>query len=268
MVESVRDARAPLRRCPRCGVETHTHDGHCPACGWSYADPPPRLSRRARIALGGTLALLAADGLVLGVLVPHVHGSKHELVAAARAAQRERVVGERARLLAEQRPHRGRGSTREDVHAGRARRLTERRTLVRDAERAITADARARIAAGAITAGYVHTTECGPIRRDLPRDELDVSKPIGRYDCVAITQDVIQDGKVVAKFGIPFVAAIDFRHGRLTWCKNNPAPSERGKALAFVRLKPVCIGLPRNAKPLGSGYVIPKAAPRGTAALL
>jgi hypothetical protein len=268
MVESVRDARAPLRRCPRCGVETHTHDGDCPACGSSYADPPPRLSRRARIALGGTLVALATDGLVLALLVPHINGNKHELAAAERAAQRERVVRERARLVAEQRPHRGRSSTRDDVHAGHARRLAERRALVRAAERAITLDARARIAAGALTAGYVRSTECGPLRRDLPRDELDVSKAIGRYDCVAVTQDVIQDGKVVAKFGIPFVAAIDFRHGRLTWCKNNPAPSERGKALASVRLKRVCLGLPRNAKPLGSGYVIPRAAPRGTAALL
>src|SRR5436190_17466283 len=156
MVESARDARAPLRRCPRCGVETYTHSGHCPPCGWSYADPPPRLTRRTRIALGGALALLAMDGLVLGVLVPQITGSKHELIAAERAAQRARVVRERAHLVAEQRPHRGRSSTHEDVHAGRTRRLAQRPALVREAERAITADARARIAAGAITAGYVH----------------------------------------------------------------------------------------------------------------
>src|SRR3954452_9826227 len=98
MVESVRDARAPLRRCPRCGVEAHKHDGDCPACGSSYADPPPRLSRRARIALGGALVALAGDGLVLALLVPHINGSKHELAVARRAAQHERIVRERARL--------------------------------------------------------------------------------------------------------------------------------------------------------------------------
>ena len=234
------------------------------------SDPSRQSDRagRARLVLGGALLALAADALVLAVIVPHINGSKHEHAAADRAAQRERVARERTRLIAEQRPHRGRGSTREDVRARDAERLAARRALVRDAELAITRDARARVASGVVSGGPVRATECGPVRRDLPRDELDLSKPIGRFDCVAVTQDVVQDGKVVAKFGLPFVAAIEFRRGRLTWCKNNPAQSERGKALAFVRLKPACLGLPPDAKPLGSGYAMPDdsgtRAPRGS----
>jgi hypothetical protein len=262
-----RDARPPYRRCPTCGVESQTHCEHCPACGRSYFERPPRLSHRARLVLGGALVAFAADALVLALIVPIINGSKHERAAAERAAQRRQVARERASLIAEQRPHRGRGATRENVRAWDAERLSARRALVRDAERAITRDARARLASGALSGGLVRATECGPIRRDLPRDELDLSKPIGRYDCVAITQDVIQDGKVVAEFGIPFVAAIEFRRGRLIWCKNNPAPSERGKALAFVRLAPACLGLPSDAKRLGNGYVMPDdrrtRAPRG-----
>jgi hypothetical protein len=215
------------------------------------------LTRRAQVALGGAAVALAADLLVLVVVVPSIEGPRHERQAAERAAQRALVVRERRHLIAEQRPHRGRGSPHEDVRTGDPERLAARRALVRDAERAITRDARARVASGALAGGLPRTTECGPLRRDLPRDELDLSKPIGRYDCVAVTQDVIQDGKVVAKLGIPFVAAIQFRRGRLTWCKNNPAPSERGKTLAFVRLKPACLGLPPGAKPLGSGYLMP-----------
>jgi len=212
----------------------------------------------ARLALGGALlGLVVVAAAVLVVIVPLVDESKQEQAAADRAATRERIARERERLIAEQRPHRGRGSTREDVRAGDAERLAVRRVLVRDAERAITRDARARVASGALSAGVARTTECGPVRRDLPRDELDLSKAIGRYDCVAVTQDVIQDGKVVAKFGLPFVAAIDFRHGHLTWCKTNPAPSERGKLLAFVRLEPACLGLPPDAKPVGHGYLMP-----------
>ena len=84
----------------------------------------------------------------------------------------------------------------------------------------------------------------GPYAATSPATSLDLAKPIGRYDCVAVTQDVIQGGKVVAKFGLPFVAAIDFRRGRLTWCKNNPAPSERGEPLAFATAGPACLGLP------------------------
>src|SRR6266516_7609085 len=122
MVESVayaRDARPPHQRCPACGVESCTYFEHCPACGWSYFDRPPRLSRRARLALGGALVALAADALVLALVVPLINGPKHEHVAADRAAQREQVARERDRLIAEQRPHRGRGSTRENVRATR-----------------------------------------------------------------------------------------------------------------------------------------------------
>src|SRR3954468_619721 len=95
------------------------------------------LSRRARLALGGAIVALAADGLVLGVLVPSINGTKHEHVITDRAAQRERVARERDRLIAEQRPHGGRSSTRDDVRAGNAKRLAARRALVRDVEGAI-----------------------------------------------------------------------------------------------------------------------------------
>jgi branched-chain amino acid transport system permease protein len=234
-----RDDGPPLRRCPACGAEAHTHFERCSACGASYFQRPPRLSRRARL----TLVALAA--LALALILPRVEHSARERTAADRAASREQLARERERVIAEQRPHRGRGSTREDVRAADAKRLAARRALVRDVERAITRDA------------DVRTTECGPVRRDLPRDELDLSKPIGRYDCVAVTSDVRQRGKVVGTLGVPFVAAIEFRRGRLTWCKNNPAPSERGKLLAQVRLQPACLGLPPDAKRLGNGYVIP-----------
>ncbi|MDX6658232.1 MAG: branched-chain amino acid transport system permease protein [Solirubrobacteraceae bacterium] len=246
-----RDAGPPLRRCLACGVESHTSFEHCPACRTSYFERPPRLSGRAR------LALVAFAAVALVAIVPRIVESTQERAAADRAAEREQLARERARLLVEQRPHRGRGSTREDLHTGHADRLAARRALVRDAERAITRDARARVASGTPSVRVARTTECGPLRHDLPRDEIDLSKPIGRYDCVAVTQDVRQRGKVVAKFGLPFVAAIEFRRGRFTWCKNNPAPSERGESLAFVRLKPACLGLPPDAKPLGNGYVMP-----------
>jgi branched-chain amino acid transport system permease protein len=244
----MREEEPPLRRCPACGGQERTHFEHCGVCGTSYFARPPLLSRRARVALGGAVAVLAAVGFVL--IEPLVTESKREQAAATR----HRLAQERARLAAEQRPHRAQGSTRDDVHASHAARLAARRALVRDTEQAITRDAAARAGPG----GAVRSTDCGPVRRDLPRDDLDLSKPIGRYDCVAVSEDVHQRGKVVAKFGVPFVAAIDFRHGRLTWCKNNPAPSERGKTLAFVRLDPACLGLPPDAKPLGSGYAAPE----------
>jgi branched-chain amino acid transport system permease protein len=246
---SVRDAYAreepaPLRRCPNCGLDARTHFERCRACGTSYFQRRPRLSRRARVAIAALVAI------ALAVLVPRVEHGAQDRVATNRAAQRKQVARELARIIAEQRPHRARVGTRDDVHAPTAARLAARRRLVRDVERAITRDARGR---GVV----VSATECGPLRRDLPRDELDLSKPIGRYDCVAVTSAVRQRGTVVGELGIPFVAAVRFPRGRFTWCKNNPAPSERGKLLVSVRLDPACLGLAPGAKPLGTGYAMP-----------
>jgi predicted RNA-binding Zn-ribbon protein involved in translation (DUF1610 family) len=248
-----RDPDAPQRTCPACGEQARTRFEHCPECGTSYFWHEPRLSRRARWAMGG-LAIVAA-AIVLAVIVPQIQDSKQERAASDRAAEQARLVAERRRLAAEQRPHRGRGARE---RSGAAQQLADRRALVRGVEGAITQDARARVAAGTLSSSArVRTTECGPIRRDLSRDELDLAKAIGRYDCVAVTRDVVQDGKVVGKFGFAFVAAVHFRSGTYVWCKNNPAQSERTKTLAFVRLDPSCFGLPRDAEPLGTGYVMP-----------
>jgi branched-chain amino acid transport system permease protein len=240
-----RDEPPPLRRCAHCGLEERTRFEHCSACGTSFFRRAPRMSRRVRF---GLIAVAVAAAGSLFALVEH---SAQRRVSANQAAARAEVARERARVIAEQRPHRARAATREDVRARPAARLAARRALVRDVESAITRDARSRGAT-------VSATQCGPLRRDLPRDELDLSKPIGRYDCVAAIGDVRQrGGAVVGTLGVPFVAAIQFRRGVLTWCKNNPAPSERGKLLVSVRLAPACLGLPADAKPVGAGYATP-----------
>jgi branched-chain amino acid transport system permease protein len=239
-----REEPAPLRRCPNCGLQAQTWFERCSACGTSYFERRPRLSRRARVGLAGLAAVS------LAVLVGLVEHSAEHRVAANRAAQGQQLARERARIIAAQRPHRARAATRDEAQAPAGERLAARRRLVRDVERAISRDARGR---GAV----VSATACGPIRRDLPRDELDLSKPIGRYDCVAVTSDVRQRGTIVGQLGVPYVAAIQFHRGRLTWCKNNPAPSERGKLLVSVRLAPACLGLPPDAKPVGAGYALP-----------
>jgi hypothetical protein len=249
-----RDPDAPQRTCPACGTQARTRFEHCATCGTSYFWRPPRLSRRARWGLGAVALVLS--GVALALVVPRIDESKQQRATADRAAEQARLVAERRRLAVDQRPHHGRG-TRERADAGDAQRLAARRALVRDAERAITSDVRGRVSAGTLD-GRVRVTECGPLRRDLPRDELDLAKTIGRYDCVAVTRDVIQDAKVVAKFGYAFVAAIDFRRGSYVWCKNNPGQSERTKTLAFVRLDPSCLGLAPDAEPLGTGYVMPE----------
>ena len=184
-------------------------------------------------------------------------GNEHDELVAAR--NQRIAAAEERRLRREQAPHRG--SARELVppagaHAPEV--LRARRALVAAAEAAITADARARIARGELR-GRVTRTECGPLgpvnRGQKPvTDDLDLTKPIGRYDCTVVQRDVVQDGESVATFGYPFVAALDFRSFTFTWCKNNPAQSERGIALAHVRLSRACLAA--RGRPFANGYLV------------
>jgi hypothetical protein len=87
-------------------------------------------------------------------------------------------------------------------------------------------------------------------------DEEVLSKPRGRYDCVAVQRDVVRDGKIVAYFGIPFVGTIDFRRGTYVLCKDNKAPSENGRALVTVVLPAACIGAEGQDR-VRDGYLLP-----------
>jgi predicted nucleic acid-binding Zn-ribbon protein len=246
-----------LRRCPRCGVEERTRWENCPHCGWSYFRKPPRFSDRTkRVA---AVVAIAAAAFGLSQLIPALlSGGKHEHERAA-ARSRAFVAAEEKRLRKEQAPHFGSAKSLKppaNAHAPAVRKA--RRTLVVFAENAITADAKGRIARGELE-GPVVRTECGPLgpvnrgQHPTPDDQI-LTKPIGRYDCTAIKRDVVQDGKTVAVFGYPFVAAVDFRTFTFTWCKNNPAQGERGVGLAFVRLSRQCLAA--RGRPFGNGYLV------------
>jgi hypothetical protein len=248
---------APLRQCPRCGVEERTRWENCPHCGWSYFRPAPRFSDRTK-RIAAAVAIVAA-GVGLGLLVPALlRGGKHQHQRVA-ARDRRIVSAEERRLRREQAPHHGSATDlRPPAGAHVPAVLRARRALVAAAETAITADAVRRIASHEMD-GPVQSTNCGslgPVNRGqhpVPDEEI-LTKPIGRYDCTAIKRDVVQDGKVVAEFGYPFVAAVDFRKFTFTWCRNHPAQGERGIGLAFVRLSRECLAA--RGRPFGNGYVV------------
>ena len=104
--------------------------------------------------------------------------------------------------------------------------------------------------------GTITGTECGPLlkaKAAVPDDRV-LSKPIGRYDCVAVTHSVnVESGQSVGRLGFPFVAALDFQKFTYVWCRNTPGQGERGVALAFVRLDRACLATKGRA--LGTGYV-------------
>jgi hypothetical protein len=249
---------APARTCPTCGTVSATYSSRCPACNKRYDRRWPWLTDRMRWALAG-LALVAVIVAAI-VIVPKLSDTRERISVKERREQAARVASERARLIREQRPVRGRASgTLKPPAAGAsdAEKLTARRALVGALEAAILTEARGRVARRQLD-GPIRSARCEPLVRasGRPRDEEVLTKRRGRYDCVVVKRDVVRDGKVVAYFGHPFVATLDFK--RFTWvfCKDNKLPGERGKALAKVALDPACLGA-EGAEPIGDGYLTP-----------
>jgi hypothetical protein len=257
--EQVREAFAArqhperIRTCAFCGREGTTQFELCPHCGRSYFDRPPRLSRFAR------RALLVLVGLLLvgfaAWLTPQLVDYRHHSDEATRSRRAALVTAERARIRAEQRPHHGRAAAlRPAAGAPAEDRLRARRRLVARVESSITTDARARIANGQLEGRAPSRTSCGPLVRNQPNgDEEDLAKSIGRYSCVAVVSDAVRDNRRVGLFGIPFVAAVDFRRFTYVWCKDNPAAGAAETGLAFVRLSRECLA--SHGKAFGTGYV-------------
>jgi hypothetical protein len=243
----------PLERCPNCGVETRTQLARCPHCNRRYDRRLPWLTDPMRWVLG--IAGLIAFGVACALILPGVFDERDAGNARRAADRRALEASERARLVREQRPVRGRG---EPAVGTDARQMAARLALVDALQGAIYEETRRRIASGELK-GSVVRAECGPLIRTTGRapDHAALDRDIGRYDCVAVQSDVTQSGKKVGAFGHPFVGAIEFRTGEFTFCKDNKAQSERAKTLAQVRLRPECLGLPPDAEPLGNGYVLP-----------
>jgi hypothetical protein len=173
-----------------------------------------------------------------------------------KAEQDRRIAALRARLKVIQAPHRGASADlKPPPNARKAEQLKARKALVTAVEARITADARAREEKGELD-GPISSTLCGPILKSkeaIPDDRV-LTKPIGRYDCVAIKKHVVTaENEKVAELGHAFVAALDFKKYTYTWCRNTPAQGEAGKALVFVRLERACLAATGAA--LGTGYV-------------
>jgi hypothetical protein len=253
-----RNAEAPLRSCPRCGRQERTRSEECPHCGYSYfARPPAEARRRRLIATAAGLLVLIAAAIGTAILISDRNANDKR----DRAARAKLVAAEIARLKRVQAPHRGSAvALKPPRGASSAQRVAARHDLLVAAENAITSDARGRVKTGELHGTITHT-ECGPFlrARDAVPDDRVLSKPIGRYDCVAVQANAIRSGKTVGKVGYAFVAALDFRHFTYVTCRNSPAQGEAGRPLAFVRLDRACLAT--NSRAIGAGYVDPDTNP-------
>lgn len=175
--------------------------------GWVWRRLPPA----GKVALALLPVLVLALVILLG---PGIDRSKDE----RRQVEAERLARERAervaRLRAEQRPRFGGG-----VAAGPD--LQARTVLLRDAAAAVEADARRRVAAGALD-GPIRRVTCEPYPRSLEARgaQLDPTQAAGRYSCLAVTRDVPPNERAEASaIGHPYWIRIDFTSGRYALCK-------------------------------------------------
>lgn len=241
------------RTCPHCGREGRTHTERCPHCHRSYFVASRGQLRRRGLIAAGVLAVLLVFG---GVGAVFALNDRDDRVAREKQEQDRRIAALRARLKVIQAPHRAASpELAPPANADDAQLLAARKALVAAVEQHITADARAREKTGELD-GPISSTLCGPILKSktaIPDDRV-LTKRIGRYDCVAIKKHVVTaDDKKVAELGHAYVAALNFDKYTYTWCRNNPAQGEAGKALVFVRLERACLAATGAA--LGTGYV-------------
>jgi hypothetical protein len=227
-------AYAPRSRtCPSCGREEVTVRRTCEHCGASYVQlrERRRLSRKGWAIVAAAVAGLAVAAALL-IPVLHRHTLRDERRQAA--AERRLVAAERHRLLVEQRPRFGR------THAG------ARPAMVRDVERAITADANARVRSGALTGRPVKGTSCSPSPPTAARRaaEADPATRRARYECVAYNNKLplseLEGRKRTGLFGYIFYAVVSYPSGSYAFCKISPKAGEGGASLAFVTVPRPC----------------------------
>jgi hypothetical protein len=241
------------RTCPHCGFTEDSKRERCTRCGRSVHVRAPRLQGRRRTLVlwgGGAVGLV-----VLAIVLVIVLDAKSDRDARQRADDVRAAALERVRLTKVQAPHRGAApDLKPKAGADDQARLAARAALVGRVEDQITRDARARASRGELQ-GPIRASRCGPFLRapDAVSDDRVLTKAIGRYDCVAEKNDIKgSQGTTLGSIGYPFVAALDFDRFTYVWCRNTPPQSERGPALAFVRLDRACLAAKGRA--LGTGY--------------
>jgi hypothetical protein len=177
-----------------------------------------KLPRAGRVAVG--LLPLAIVALIL-LLGPGIDESKDRRAQAERQQQVQQTAERVAQLRAEQRPRFERGTP-----AGRD--VAARASLVASLPIAIQADARQRVAAGALD-GPIRSVECEPYPRSVDGQgaHLDPSQATGRYSCLAVTRAVqATEHNEAASIGHPYRVLVHFDTGRFAFCKVSGRPGE------------------------------------------
>ena len=178
----------------------------------------PRIARAALVVLAVCLAVGAV------AMAPRISDTKRENASRekreAAAAEARRI----RRLRALQRPRRARSASVDRGDAPAAVRERRRRRLLGDLDQAIAGDARSRGAA------RVLRTDCRG-EPGSPPPERRLTRPRVPLACVAVTSGLASSGRDPGvTIGYPYRAVVDFRGGRLTWCRVAGQAGEGGFA--------------------------------------
>jgi hypothetical protein len=177
-----------------------------------------KLPRAGRVAV----ALLPVAIIALIVLLgPGIDESKDRRAQAERQQRAQQAAERVAQLRAEQRPRFERGTP-----AGRD--VAARAALFASIPIAIRADARQRVAAGALD-GPIRSVECEPYPRSVDGRgaHLDPSETTGRYSCLAVTRNVqATERNEASSIGHPYRVLVHFDTGRFAFCKVSGRPGE------------------------------------------
>lgn len=242
----VRAVFAPTEReCLRCGNRSSAPGRDCPACGAPCVArrAKPLSGARVRIALAAALVALAAV-IVAGLiaLAPGIDRAKSGRAAAARRAEAAAMAAIVRHDAAQQTLHTATSQTRvAGSTAPPATRLAQRAALVSVLERAITADARARVRAGSMTGPVLYTT-CAAYPAGAVDPKTLASARIGDYQCLVVNVPVRNRSGVVGSVGNPFWARIDFARSAFAWCMITPRAGEMaiGSNVPTVPLSRLC----------------------------
>jgi type II secretory pathway pseudopilin PulG len=193
---------------------------------WLHVWTPPRDAAVPpvpwrRIGIGAAIAAVVL-GALAAWLIPRIDRAKRHEAAAEQRQLAALSARERRVLARDQRLHTGR------TNAPPADPATAQRAVVAALERAITADARGRSAAGTLT-GHVLTTTCAPFTRAAARVTPPPTATAAGYECTAVTREIPRSARNIAgAIGYPFWARVNFPSGTFEWCKVNLRPGERG----------------------------------------
>ena len=202
---------------------------------WIWERTTPRL----RIVVAAGVLALVAGSVALAVGLREDTRKQDRAEERARAELRERRD---ARQQREQRPRFGRSTSVAPAGAAAQTRLAARTALLGDLSGAILADARDRVRQGRLD-GPIRRVECEPFPRtvDAVGAEADLTRPRGRYFCVAVTSSLERsEASTGVILGHPYRALTDFESGRYAYCKvagRPDAPADPG-----VTTPPACGG--------------------------